>query len=120
MYFASTLYFTFNKKRFIPLIFLLVLISSCKNDTSEGENFSIFNEDKVEILGSPDAINKELNGAQLKLFSSDSVSEFYEGREYEPVWSKDELREGLISEIEQAADEGLFLKIITELKLSRD
>ncbi|TRO64024.1 L,D-transpeptidase family protein [Christiangramia sabulilitoris] len=108
--------------RFSPYIFVvtcLFLMSSCKNDPKtssyDGENGTVESASAAEVTELTDSgeiedfLEDSPEGSEI-IYDPELVTKFYQGNEFEPVWSKNELRKALFRNIENIEEEGLFFE----------
>lgn len=93
---------------FLPIAILL-LLGSCKNETSDNSSEGTISKDSVS-MGSSEDIKTLLSDSGLNLFRRDSVSKFYASRNFEPVWKDISIRQSFIDTLQSAESQGLYFE----------
>jgi murein L,D-transpeptidase YcbB/YkuD len=90
-------------------VFILLLVGSCKNKTSE--NPSEDNNLKSSVtMGSSEDIKSLISDQNSKFFRKDSVAEFYASRNFEPAWKNISLRQAFIDTLRSIKSQGLYFE----------
>ncbi|MCB7481434.1 L,D-transpeptidase family protein [Christiangramia sediminis] len=91
----------------------LLLISACKSDQEEPGIEERNEVEEITFLTENDDIEDFFDDSEAgitQLYNSTEVSGFYRERDFQPVWTKRELREDLFRNIENIEEEGLFFE----------
>lgn len=100
--------------RFLYISFYLLIILGCKEDnksTGATSNNLISEVTQLTDAGNLDDFFEDNSEEQeIEIYNLQKVSEFYKGRNFEPVWNNKELREDLFRNIENIEEEGLFFE----------
>lgn len=91
----------------------LLLISACKNNKEEPGIEERNEIEEITSLTEDDDIEdffEDSKSGIAQLYNSTQVSGFYKERDFEPIWTKRDLREQLYRNIENIEEEGLFFE----------
>ncbi|TBW30398.1 murein L,D-transpeptidase [Gramella sp. KN1008] len=100
------------KASYLYLIIILLLYSGCKDKTDTPGIEERNDVEEISYLtkaGRVEDFLEELEG-ETQLYNIQAVSEFYEDKDYEPIWNSRKLREDFYRTIENIEDEGLFFE----------
>ncbi|CAL65401.1 L,D-transpeptidase family protein [Christiangramia forsetii] len=98
---------------FIFAIIGLLLLSACKNNKEEPGIEERNEVEEITFLTEADRIEdflEDFDTGTTELYNATKVSDFYKKNDFQPIWSKRELREDLFRNIENIEDEGLFFE----------
>jgi len=91
----------------------LLLILACKDDKEEPGIEERNEVEEITFLTEDDDIEDFFDDSETgiaQLYNSTEVSGFYQERDFQPIWTKRELREDLFRNIENIEEEGLFFE----------